>query len=68
MSLYRVTLNFSREAGSPKVTAEWRVEETARATFRRWIGLYGSGMATIRVEEEGDDGSADVLDAWPPTT
>ncbi|GAA2692342.1 hypothetical protein [Streptomyces lunalinharesii] len=37
VSLNRVILNFS--AGAPEVTGEWAMQETARTTFRRWIGL-----------------------------
>ncbi|MFF0629827.1 hypothetical protein [Streptomyces sp. NPDC004296] len=61
-------LSFSEEAGAPKVTGEWAAEETARTTFRRWIGLYGSGTATIRVEVEDDDGSTVIVDTWPAST
>ncbi|MGW5117095.1 hypothetical protein ACWEQ8_16930 [Streptomyces noursei] len=68
MSLHRVTLRFSDEADASMVTGEWTTEETARTTFRRWIGLYGSGMATIRFEVHDDDGSTVVVDTWPAST
>ncbi|QDQ16744.1 hypothetical protein FH965_35425 [Streptomyces spectabilis] len=34
-------------AGGPAVTGQWSREQTARATFTSWIGLYGSNPDVV---------------------
>ncbi|MET9852185.1 hypothetical protein ABZY57_04435 [Streptomyces sp. NPDC006450] len=41
---------------------EWAAEDTARRTYRRWLGLYGS-TAVIRLIEETAVGRQ-VLRTW----
>lgn len=50
--------------GGTATMGEWAVEDTARRTYRRWLGLYGSQpTAVIQLIEETAEGRQ-VLRIW----
>lgn len=50
--------------GGPETVGEWAVEDTARRTYRRWLGLYGSQpTAVIQLIEETAEGRR-LLRKW----
>lgn len=60
--MFLVVLQFTE--GGPPTTGEWAVEDTARRTYRRWLGLYGSQpTAVIQLIEETVEGRR-VLRKW----
>lgn len=50
--------------GGPATMGEWAVEATARRTYRRWLGLYGSQPATVIQLIEEAAGARRVLRKW----
>ncbi|MFV5997926.1 hypothetical protein ACNPQM_37505 [Streptomyces sp. NPDC056231] len=51
MTTFRAVLQFRKDG--PAVIGQWEDDSTARKTYRRWIGLYGTNpAATVRLIEE----------------
>ncbi|MEW2530665.1 hypothetical protein [Streptomyces sp. NPDC047071] len=51
-------------AGGPAVTGQWSREQTARAAFTSWIGLYGSDPAVVIRVTAASGGRTRVLVSW----
>ncbi|MFD6892474.1 hypothetical protein [Streptomyces sp. NPDC059957] len=62
-AMFVVVLQFTEDG--PATTGEWAVADTARRTYRRWVGLYGSQAAAIQLIEETDR-ARHVLRKWTP--
>ncbi|WP_327250214.1 hypothetical protein [Streptomyces sp. NBC_01244] len=62
-ALFVVVLQFTE--GGPATLGEWAVEDTARRTHRRWVGLYGGQAVAIQLVEETVRARR-VLREWTP--
>ncbi|MBB5109445.1 hypothetical protein [Streptomyces spectabilis] len=59
---FTASLQFT--AGGPAVTGQWSREQTARATFTSWIGLYGSNPDVVIRITATSCGRTRMLESW----